>query len=76
MCDEDQVVQPLLALEKDWDSYGGERITAEAIHVVRNGAVVPRTDGGVTFEWHINGWDVELDFGPDGVPVCYWQERT
>jgi hypothetical protein len=69
-------VLPLLKLEPGWDSYGGRpidrRVVTTAIEVLS--AVmeqhspapfaVPTSAGGVQFEWHRGGIDLELVFDP------------
>lgn len=57
----------LRQLQPDWDSDGGKRITDEAIEAVKRKIfLVPRSDGGICLDIHADGFDVIIDFGPDG----------
>lgn len=69
-------VADLAGLGHNWDSYGAAPPTNEALAILRNTAVVPTKDGGVQFEWHVNGWEVELEFGFDGRPIGVHMERA
>ena len=61
-------------LQPNWDSYGGLHPTQEAISVAKGLAnallslphVVPVATGGVQLEWHVAGFDIEIEVGPDG----------
>lgn len=66
----------LASMEENWDSYGGHPMTAEALKVVQFLSVVPTGDGGVQFEWHANGQDVEIEVGPDGRLCGFYWENT
>lgn len=73
-------------LTDDWDGYGSpapERQTLiAALEVLRQfmptsvatPAVAPTTVGGVQFEWHQGGWDIEVEVLPDGRAVA-WGEN-
>ena len=60
----------LLDLKAGWDSYGAKPINPSAVAAAKNFLrmvqVVPTNKGGVQFEWHCYGVDVEVEFGPDG----------
>lgn len=68
----------LSLLPPDWDSFGGEAIPLNVIKesmswlmgIYRPGmpepSIVPGSDGSVQVEWHVNGVDLEVLFGPDG----------
>lgn len=64
----------LLALEENWDSYGGQAIRREAVDaairlraaVATEPSFVPMSNGGVQVEWHRQGFDIELEISPDG----------
>lgn len=62
----DDVLKDLVALKAGWNSYGARPLGDGAIQAIRNMYVVPCPSGGVTFEWHVNGFDVEVEFSPDG----------
>jgi len=64
--------EELKALPEGWDSYEGKRIDAETVDKSIDLAMalaplfpsyppqlVP-TDGDVSVEWHVDGWDVEM----------------
>lgn len=36
-------------------------------------AILPTPNGGIQLEWHSAGWDLEIEFGPDGSGV-FWGE--
>jgi len=62
----DEDVQRLRALTQDWDGHGAPPVTRAALNVVAALHIVPRGNGGVQFEWHVNGQDVEISVGPSG----------
>lgn len=73
-----QSVVPLLLLESGWDSYGAhpvDRYAAEVgigllLQVMPTASaapnVVPGSQGELQFEWHQNGFDVEIEVSRDG----------
>ena len=76
-------VGELSTLGDGWDSYGGRAPTTEAMAAARGvlfalrdvqPAVVPTSNGGVQFEWHAGGVDLELEIGPEGEQV--FDEKT
>jgi hypothetical protein len=66
-------------LKADWDSYGALPIDPRAIECARRllavmshePQMVPTTRGGVQFEWHRDGIDVELDIPPEGAALFF-----
>ena len=78
----------LAALPNDWDTYGASRITQKAIDAatiflnvlyIDDGfrpQIVPTSRGGLQFEWHQNGYDIEIEFDADGVIVCGTVEKV
>lgn len=62
----DDVLKDLVALKAGWNSYNANPLGDGAIQAIRNMSVVPCPSGGVVFEWHVNGFDVEVEFSPDG----------
>ncbi len=44
----------------------GHRVSDAAMDVARGLAVVPTGTGGIQVEWHVNGWDVEVEFNAAG----------
>lgn len=66
----------LLQLPKDWDSYGGKEIDEASVMrgldilavIVEPGtaepSVVPAGHGGLQFEWHRSGIDLEIEVLP------------
>lgn len=65
----------LAALTDGWDSYEGKAPTEAALKVVRGLNAVPRSDGGIQLVWHANGWEIEVDFEPDGQPSFWAHHR-
>ncbi len=71
-------VKPLFALEPNWDSYGASVVEPGGVVQGLNflgkilevdtpaPAVVPTAEGGIQFEWHASGIDLEITFGPSG----------
>lgn len=49
-----------------WDTYDGKPTSQAAQQVVRNLHIIPTSTGGVQFELHIGGADIELEFDADG----------
>lgn len=39
--------------------------------VVAKPSILPTPEGGIQLEWHCGGWDLEVEFSPDG-PAEYW----
>jgi hypothetical protein len=70
-------LRELMRLPRDWDTYGGIAVkqtsAAQALwfltRFLEPGSaapwVVPLSDGGVQFEWHREGVDVEIVFSPE-----------
>jgi hypothetical protein len=56
----------LSALKPNWDSYGGSPITEAALATVGSISVVPCSSGGIQLETHRDGFDIEIEIGPDG----------
>lgn len=58
--------RPLLELEQDWDSYGAERITLEAVNTANALTAVPLSDGGIQLEMHAGGIEIEIEIDSTG----------
>jgi hypothetical protein len=58
--------QQLLALETGWDSYKARPITQAAIETLGQFSVVPCSSGGIQFEIHRDGFDIEIEIDPNG----------
>lgn len=77
----------LLRLEDGWDSYGARRVEPRAVsaglHVLLETmpphlpppAVVPTSTGGVQFEWHTGGIDLEVEIGPSGDVSTFMEDQ-
>lgn len=65
----------LVTLKDGWDSYDGKPPTKEALKAIESIQVVPNSDGGVQFEFVIDGETHELKFGPDG-NMSLWRTTT
>ena len=66
----------LAALEDGWNGHDSAPIDPRALDVLRALCVVPTARGGIQIEWHVNGWDVEIEVDSDGWPVMAYMERT
>jgi hypothetical protein len=61
-----QWARELMGLELGRDSHGAQPISMEALLTVGSMLVAPMASGGVQVELHRNGFDVEIEIGPDG----------
>ena len=73
-----EVLAELLALPRDWDSYGARPVAqaavGAAVSLLRDvmpaaapaPQVVPTSAGGVQLEWHLGGIDLEVSVRPSG----------
>lgn len=71
-------LKQLAQLERNWDSYGALPLNPRAVRrsvgllasivpaIAPEPTVVPTRDGGVQFEWHRRGIDVEVKVPPAG----------
>lgn len=78
----------LVALDDDWDSYGGHPLAPEiarrgwwVIHELsRFGVpvpdVIPTSDGGLQLEWQQASLDLEITFQPDEQPTVFFLDRS
>ena len=79
----------LVQLPPGWNSYGAKPIANEAVKAaiaflveaipaipnVVAPAVVPTVRGGLQLEWHRQGVDLEIEFGPDATGSWYAEDR-
>lgn len=56
----------LITLREGWDGDGGKPITEKALLAVDSMSVVPCSSGGLQLEFHQDGFDIEIEIGPDG----------
>lgn len=80
--------QALASLTEDWDGYGSpapDRHTLiNALDVLQRfmlatiavPAVAPTPTGGVQFEWHQGGWDIEVEVTPSGQAIAWGENVT
>lgn len=79
----------LLALPPGWDSYGARPIDPACVRAAIDVAfallnertpapvVVPTSSGGVQFEWHTRGIDLEIEVrSPSRISACFEDQRT
>lgn len=80
----------LLALPENWNGYGAQVIERPVVPVVLNFLayvfaegtpplpdLVPTIDGGVQLEWHVGGFDLEVEFSPrTGVRAYFCDEAA
>jgi len=76
-----------LALPVNWDSYGARSVdpksvasAGETLCLVMESdtippTVVPTVHGGVQFEWHTRGIDLEIEISPLGAPYVSYRNR-
>lgn len=81
-------LEKILQLPEGWDSYGASRVQENvansALHLLESTAgdnapapiVVPTSDGGVQFEWHVRGLDIELAVPPHEAPELFFRDRS
>jgi hypothetical protein len=77
----------LLLLPPDWDSYGAPRVQIEAVETLLTAlshalvsdvpapSVVPKSDGGIQFEWHVLDMDVEVESLSTGHVSTWYRDR-
>lgn len=84
------VLTELLALPENWNGYGAQVIERPVVPVVLNFLayvfaegtpplpdLVPTIDGGVQLEWHVGGFDLEVEFSPrTGVRAYFCDEAA
>lgn len=76
----------LFALPPNWDSYGAGPLQSDALirgllvllgvmrHDSPTPSVVPTSAGGVQFEWHRSGFDLEIDVEPNEPATVWYHE--
>lgn len=82
-------ISKLGELEENWDSYGARRIDRRcieaAVSVLRaildvatpRPSVVPTSSGGIQFEWHRGGIDLEIEIeSPSRMNVFFEDEQV
>jgi len=66
----DDPLKRIRTLEANWDTYGAPAINPLSIALAETIRTkvqfVPTSKGGVQAEWHVNGFDIEIEIGPDG----------
>lgn len=79
-------IKRLAKLPTDWDSYGANTIQSDAaarglllLYSIMEDdsptpSVVPTSSGGVQFEWHCRGVDLEVEIDPNEKPVAWYHE--
>jgi hypothetical protein len=69
-------MEELAALGPDWNGYGEQAITPEAIATLAWISAVPLSSGGIQLEWHTGQFDIEVEIGPDGSLRSVMSERV
>jgi len=81
-----ELLARLADLEDDWDGHGSpapdDSTLGASLHVLHRfmaftaspPSVGATADGGVQFEWHQGGWDIEVEVQPDGNTIAWGQE--
>lgn len=66
----EEKLNALKTLENGWDGYKGKPATIKAVNSVTAFlealSLVPGADGSIMIEAHVHGFDIEIDFNPDG----------
>jgi len=80
-------IDRLLGLEENWDSYGAARISVGIAIAALDFAftefdgsmtppvVVPTSSGGLQFEWHTAGIDLEIEFTSPTRVMGFFEDR-
>lgn len=88
LSDTTDVLNTILALKENWDSYGAQRIQPEAasaamqvlLAVMKKNtptpAIVPTPSGNIQLEWHQSGIDLEIEIDPDGQCYVSYEDGT
>lgn len=56
----------LRELGKDWDTYGADPISPQAIRTAENLAAIPKSDGGIDLVLHAGGAEIEIEITSTG----------
>jgi hypothetical protein len=82
------LIDRLLSLEANWDSYGALPVKRSAArraflflvqaaeHDFIQPAIVPTNRGGLQFEWHFPDYDFEVRASPDGSAIEFFEETS
>lgn len=84
------MLDELLALPENWNGYGAAAIEPRVVPVVLNFLaevfveghaplpdLVPTADGGVQVEWHVGGFDLEVEVSPkSGLRAYFYDEAS
>lgn len=80
------VIKRLAMLPANWDSYGALTMQNDAAkrglmllydvmqHDSPTPSIVPTSTGGVQFEWHRSGIDLEIEVDPNEEPTVWYHE--
>ncbi len=83
-----EAIVPLFRLERNWDSYGAvpvdPKIVKSALEILLSvtdydspaPSVVPTVSGGLQFEWHIGGIDLEIVVSGPGDSRFIFEDRS
>ena len=81
-------ISSLATLPEDWNTYGGLPIAKRAIQAAHclleagciQGApvpqIVPTSDAGIQFEWHLTGRRLEIDIDEEGAMAYFYVDAT
>jgi hypothetical protein len=81
-----RAITALVRLPQNWDGYGAapldEQLVQDALRMLLGlmeydtpaPSVVPLGDGGIQFEWHRHGKNLEIEFPAGGSPSFYYYE--
>ena len=81
------LLNTLLALDEDWDSYGARKVSMESastaikilLYIMEDDtplpSIVPKTSGNVQLEWHRSGIDLEVEVTPSGKFSMFYEDE-
>lgn len=65
----EQCLDEFLTLRSNWDGYRANPISGLAVDTAKKLTVIPTAQGGVQFELHAGGGDVEIEIDAKGQVV-------
>jgi hypothetical protein len=66
LMDNGRILEKFNSLEDNWNSYNATAPTDNTLRLVKAMNILPTSMGGLVFEANVNGYVIEVEFGPDG----------